>query len=202
MVTGSFDSTVKIWDCKQRGEKPIMSFSEAKDAVASIAVNGAEITAGSVDGRVRCYDVRMGVVDVDVLGHPVTSVTPTTNNDSYLASTLDSTLRLMDKRDGKLLQAFRHKEFRNEKYRLRSTLAAGDSLAMSGSEDGHIYVWDLLSGNLVHKLKHAAPALTEGTKQFVSMSSKRDVVNSVVWNQLRKEWASAGGDGTVVVWGT
>lgn len=202
MVTGSFDSTVKIWDCKQRSEKPILSFSEAKDAVSSIAVSGAEIIAASVDGRVRCYDVRMGVVDQDVLGHPVTSVTPTVNNDSYLASTLDSTLRLMDKRDGKLLQAFRHEEFRNEKYRLRSTLAAGDSLAMSGSEDGYIYVWDLLTGNSVHKLKHAAPALTDGSKQFVSMSSKRDVVNSVVWNQLRKEWASAGGDGTVVVWGT
>ncbi|KAK6004610.1 hypothetical protein QM012_008472 [Aureobasidium pullulans] len=202
VVTGSFDSTVKIWDCKQRNEKPIMTLSEAKDAVSSVSVSGSDILAASVDGRVRCYDVRMGVMDQDVLGHPITSVTPTVNNDSYLASTLDSTLRLMDKRDGKLLQAFRHPEFKNEKYRLRSTLAVGDSLAISGSEDGHIYVWDLLTGNLTHKLKHAAPALTDGSRAFVSMSSKRDVVNSVAWNQLRKEWASAGGDGSVVVWGT
>ncbi|CAD0100201.1 unnamed protein product [Aureobasidium mustum] len=202
VVTGSFDSTIKIWDCKQRNEKPIMTLSEAKDAVSSVSVSGAEILAGSVDSRVRCYDVRMGVIDQDVLGHPITSVTPTVNNDSYLASTLDSTLRLMDKRDGKLLQAFRHPDFKNENYRLRSTLAAGDSLAISGSEDGHIYIWDLLTGNLSHKLKHSAPVLTDGTKAFVSMSSKRDVVNSVVWNQLRKEWASAGGDGSVVVWGT
>ncbi|KAI5242709.1 WD40 repeat-like protein [Aureobasidium subglaciale] len=201
VVTGSFDSTVKIWDCKQRGEKPIMSLPEAKDAVSSISVSGAEILAGSVDGRVRCYDVRMGVVDQDVLSHPVTSVTPTVNNDSYLASTLDSTLRLMDKRDGKLLQAFRDPGFKNTNYRLRSTLAAGDGLAISGSEDGHIYVWDLLTGTLAHKLKHSAPALADGSKSFVSMSSKRDVVNTVVWNQLRKEWASAGGDGSVVVWG-
>ncbi|KAH0366381.1 WD40 repeat-like protein, partial [Aureobasidium melanogenum] len=201
VVTGSFDSTVKIWDCKQRSEKPIMTLSEAKDAVSSVSVSGAEIMAGSVDGRARCYDVRMGVIDQDVLGHPITSVTSTVNNDSYLASTLDSTLRLMDKRDGKLLQAFRHPDFKNENYRLRSTLAAGDSLAISGSEDGHIYVWDLLTGNLNHKLKHSNPALTDGSRAFVSMSSKRDVVNSVTWNQLRKEWASAGGDGSVVVWG-
>jgi len=38
---------------------------------------------------------------------PVTSVTIAKANDSYLVSTLDSTIRLMDKRDGKLLQAFR-----------------------------------------------------------------------------------------------
>ena len=38
---------------------------------------------------------------------PVTSVKVAKANDSYLVSTLDSTLRLMDKRDGKLLQAFR-----------------------------------------------------------------------------------------------
>ena len=31
-----------------------MTFTEAKDAVSSIAVRGAEIIAGSVDGRVRC----------------------------------------------------------------------------------------------------------------------------------------------------
>lgn len=178
-----------------------MTFTEAKDAVSSIAVRGAEIIAGSVDGRVRCYDIRMGVVEQDVLGHPVTSVTPTVLNDSYLASTLDSTLRLMDKRDGKLLQAFRDEGFKNTNYRLRSTLAAGDSVAISGSEDGYIYIWDLLTGGLNHKLKHSAPALTDGSKSFASMSSKRDVVNSVVWNQLRKEWASAGGDGTVTVWG-
>ncbi|KAG9956783.1 WD40 repeat-like protein, partial [Aureobasidium melanogenum] len=79
VVTGSFDSTVKIWDCKQRSEKPIMTLSEAKDAVSSVSVSGAEIMAGSVDGRVRCYDVRMGVIDQDVLGHPITSVTPTVN---------------------------------------------------------------------------------------------------------------------------
>jgi len=103
-----------------------MTFSEAKDSISSIDVKGPEITVGCVDGRVRCYDLRMGQTDVDVIGReysplihmlytptdtmhsdPVTSVTIAKANDSYLVSTLDSTLRLMDKRDGKLLQAFR-----------------------------------------------------------------------------------------------
>ena len=43
---------------------------------------------------------------------PVTSVAVAKANDSYLVSTLDSTIRLMDKRDGKLLQAFRDPDVR------------------------------------------------------------------------------------------
>lgn len=68
VVTGSFDSTIKIWDSRQRGEKAIMTFSEARDSVSCLEVVGAEIVAGSVDGRVRCYDIRMGSMEQDVIG--------------------------------------------------------------------------------------------------------------------------------------
>ena len=41
---------------------------------------------------------------------PVTSVTITKQNDSYLVSSLDSKLRLMDKSDGGLLKEFYNSE--------------------------------------------------------------------------------------------
>ena len=109
-VTGSYDSTVKMWDTKSRSERPLMTLTDAKDSISSVQVTGWEIVAGSVDGRVRTYDIRTGQMDADVIGHPVTSVSVAKTNDSYLVSTLDSTIRLMDKRDGKLLQAFRDPE--------------------------------------------------------------------------------------------
>ena len=43
-------------------------FEEAKDSITSIAVKGHEILSGSVDGRLRCYDLRMGMVNVDLIG--------------------------------------------------------------------------------------------------------------------------------------
>ncbi|KAL1302997.1 hypothetical protein AAFC00_003313 [Neodothiora populina] len=205
IITGSFDATVKIWDTKQRSEKPIMNLTDATDSVSSIDVVGAEIITGSVDGRVRSYDLRMGYMDQDVIGPPINSITSTKTNDSYLVSTLDSTLRLMDKRDGKLLQAFRDSDYTNTVYRTRSTLAAADSVVISGSEDGQIYVWDLLEGRVLHKLRHTQSALTDGRYSSEPgaqpASAKKAVVSAVVWNQLRHQWASAGSDGSVVVWG-
>lgn len=193
LVTGSYDGTVKVWDLKSRSERPIMTLTEARDSVSCVAVLGGEIYAGSVDGRMRVYDLGMGCVDTDVLGPSVTSVMPARAGDSYLVSTLDSKVRLMDRSGGKCLQSFGHEGFRNETYRVRSTLAMADACAISGGEDGSIFVWDVLTGALMHKMSHK-----ESNAGIAN--SKKDVVSAVAWNQMRKQWASAGGDGAVVVW--
>ncbi|KAI5365553.1 putative WD40/YVTN repeat-like-containing domain superfamily [Septoria linicola] len=197
VISGSFDGTVKVWDAKSRSEKPIMSFGEAKDSISSVAVCNNEIFVGSVDGCVRVYDLSMGCVDTDYVapGKGVTNVTPTKAGDGYLVSSLDGKLRFFDRATGKCLQTFGDESFRNETYRLRSTLAMGEAYAVSGTEDGRVLVWDVLTGVVAHRIWHKE----QGSAQ--SIASKKDVVSAVVWNQLRKLWASAGGDGTVVIRG-
>jgi mitogen-activated protein kinase organizer 1 len=71
----------------------------------------------------------------------------------------------------------------------------GEACAVSGTEDGRVLVWDVMTGRLMHRLWH------KDTSGAAADASKRDVVSAVAWNQLRKQLASAGGDGTVVVWG-
>ncbi|KAK3712087.1 hypothetical protein LTR37_009178 [Vermiconidia calcicola] len=194
VVTGSFDGTVRVWDSKSRSDKAVMVFEEARDGISSVGVWGGEVWAGSVDGRVRVYDLRAGVVDMDVMGDcAVTSVMPARAGDSYLVSTLDSKVRLMDRASGKCLQTFRDEEgFKNDTYRIRSTFGMADSVAISGSEDGKVVVWDVLTGDVKARVWH--------TEERVE-GSKRGVVGAVAWNQMRRLWASAGEDGTVVVWG-
>lgn len=68
VVTGSYDASVKVWDVRSRSTKAIMSLGDAKDSVGCVEVVGAEILVGSVDGRVRGYDVRNGKCVVDVIG--------------------------------------------------------------------------------------------------------------------------------------
>ena len=65
---GSFDATVRIWDCKSQSAKPIQVLDESGDSISSVDVRGHEIATGSVDGKVRVYDLRRGMVSVDEIG--------------------------------------------------------------------------------------------------------------------------------------
>ena len=112
-----------------------------------------------------------------MIADPVTSVQQTKDGNAMLVSTLDSTIRLVDKRNGQLLQSYTgHK---NTDYRIRSCLGLGDSVVISGSEDGFLYAWDLLEGKVIGKLQ----------------AHDGKVASAVAWNGNRKEWASAGADG-------
>lgn len=87
----------------------------------------------------------------------------------------------MDKANGRLLQSFNGHI--NTNYRIRSTLAFADSTVISGSEDGRIYAWDVLSGDVLERLD-ADAAAHEGK-----------VVSAVANSSAKREWASAGIDG-------
>ena len=192
---------MRLWDCKSQSTKPIQVLEEARDSVSTLQVVGHEICTGSVDGRVRVYDLRMGMVYVDVVGRmspppsfptdssirnanllsalpePVTSLRQTKDTNGLLISTLDSTIRLLDKGNGALLQAY--KGHVNKDFRIRSCFGINDAFVVSGSEDGKIYVWDMLEGKVVKKLDGHAGKVT----------------SAVAVNDVRKEWLSAGVDG-------
>lgn len=146
----------------------------------------------------------MGKTTVDVLAHPVTSVRCSADGNALLASTLDNYIRVLDRRDGKLLAAFggpgkkvdqstqsvfakpRH-TYRNTELRIRSVFARGDALVLSGSEAGKedgglgaaVFAWDFLSGDLV---------------ATIPMGEKVKAVSCVAWSEAGS-WASGCSDG-------
>ncbi|KAI9777443.1 MAG: hypothetical protein M1839_008855 [Geoglossum umbratile] len=191
---GSFDSTVRLWDCKSQSTKPIQVLEESKDSVSSVDVIGNEIVTGSVDGRLRVYDLRMGQIYVDVIGHPITSVCQTKDTNALLLSTLDSTIRLLDKGNGAVLQTYTSHV--NSDYRVRSCLGLNDAYVISGSEDGKIYAWDLLDGKVVSVLEGGVKGGKGGKAEQLGK-----VVSAVAFHKTQKSFLSAGADGTVAVWG-
>lgn len=204
LVSGSFDATVRLWDTKQASMKPLMVLSEAKDSIQTLVVKGEVIMTGSVDGRVRTYDVRMGRCATDVLGAPVTSLTMTLDGEGYLAGTLDGKVRLMDRGSGGCLKTYEGAQ--GGEYRIKSTFGGKERWVISGSEaDGEVVAWDMMTGKEVMRIKVPRAEGTERKKldAFGNVKERKNVVSCVAWKNGGRgsQWCSAGTDGMVTVYG-
>ncbi|KAL4236337.1 WD repeat-containing protein 83 [Mactra antiquata] len=152
ILSGSIDSTVKIWDLKSRKMEPIQVLDESKDSITCIQVSDHEILTGSADGKTRRYDLRTGKLFSDHIGKSITSVTFTQDGQCILVSTLDDSVKLIDKDTGEMLNEFiGHK---NSDYKIDNCLNSKDTHVLSGSEDDSVYIWDLIEAKVIHKLKH------------------------------------------------
>jgi len=155
LATGAYDKTIKIWDCRSRMFDPIQTLNDARDSVTSVCIGQYEIISGSLDEKVRTYDIRRGQLKTDTIGHPVTSVRLTRDEKLLLVSTLDSTVRLFDRYDGKLLVSYTG--HRNKDYPIQSLFDNSDATVFSGSEDGCFYWWNCENGKLLlAKKSHSA----------------------------------------------
>jgi mitogen-activated protein kinase organizer 1 len=158
---------------------------EAKDSVPTLQLLKHEILSGSVDGKVRRYDVRFGKLTCDTIDYPVTSVCFSRDEQCILVSSLDNKLRLLDKSSGEVLNEY--KGHVNSDYKLDSVLSHTDGHVVSGSEDGRICFWDLVEGSLNLTLNHDA-------------GNRRCIVYSVSFHPRHPCLLSAGSFGGVKVW--
>ena len=236
VVSGGLDTTVRIWDARSSAaHKPVQMLGDAKDAVSSLAIpgngTGAEIVAGSVDGRVRTYDVRMGRATTDVLGASVTSLCLARDARTLLVGTLDSKLRLMDRATGACLRTYQsvtdadpaRPRWRNEELRVQSVLGgqerfvvAGDEMTAesaatgpaTGANEGRVWAWDLLTGKLVATV--AVPWGSGGRRTAAVVvgrdgkeKERKNVVSCIAWRDggFGNQFCVGGTSGVVTVFG-
>ncbi len=164
LISGSFDASVRIWDVRSQNAKPVMVIEEARDSVSCVWSGGGEyeILSGSVDGRVRCYDLRAGRLETDVVGASVTSLRRTRDGKGVLVGSLDSCVRLMDRDGGGLLRSYKGEKWKNEEFRMRSAFGGNERWVLCGNEevkgdDGEVVVWDTLTGKVVERIRVGAP---------------------------------------------
>ncbi|OIW29918.1 WD40 repeat-like protein [Coniochaeta ligniaria NRRL 30616] len=221
VVTAGFDTTVRVWDVRSGGSggaKPVQVLAEARDSVAALVVRGPEIVAGSVDGRVRGYDVRMGRVVTDVLGASVTSLCLSRDGKTVLVGTLDSKMRLMDRENGACLKTYGDAGWRNEEFRVQSVLGGGERYVVAGDEltagsdgdvDGRVWAWDLLTGKMVARVRVPwGPGGMESRKRVLGRDGKekerKNVVSCIDWKEggYGDQFCVGGTSGVVTVFGT
>eukprot|EP00392_Amoebophrya_sp_AT5.2_P000015 g15.t1 len=98
----------------------------------------------SLDGRIRQYDIRKGQVYVDPIADPLSCISFSNDGLCVLASTLCHKIYLLERESGEQLQQYEGHV--NSDFQVQSVLDPSDGLVYSGSEDGKIFVWDLVEG--------------------------------------------------------
>ncbi|GMY33020.1 WD repeat domain-containing protein 83 [Fagus crenata] len=141
VVSAGYDQSLRAWDCHRN----------ISDSVMSVCLTKSEIIAGSVDGTVRTFDLRIGRERSDNLGQPVNCISLSNDSNCVLASCLDSTLRLLDRLSGELLQEYKGHTCKS--YKLDCCLTNTDAHVTGGSEDGFIYFWDLVDASVVSSFR-------------------------------------------------
>jgi mitogen-activated protein kinase organizer 1 len=189
-VTASYDATVAIWDGRARNNhKPIQVLHDATDSVSCVLVgsgsnndgssstNEAIVRTGSIDGIVRTYDVRKGLLTSDSMGQqngndkdgcydhadggvgqstsssssPITSMAMTHDGTNLVVNCLDGTIRLMDVDTGELMNTYSGSHTSGS-YGLDVSVLASDTTIATGSEDGTCVLYDIVSAKPVQRL--------------------------------------------------
>jgi mitogen-activated protein kinase organizer 1 len=166
LITCSYDQTMCVWDLRSVSRDPIQKMMDFRDSVSCVAHSSNTITAGSVDGFVRTYDMRNGKLHSDYLRDPVTSVRYSNDQRSILATCLGSsgdhgTVRLLDLNKGVQLQEYTGHT--HTKYKVEACFANNDVHVVGCSEDGNLLHWELVSGNRISRIRAHNAALSSIT---------------------------------------
>ncbi|CAA3031199.1 WD repeat domain-containing 83 [Olea europaea subsp. europaea] len=181
VVSAGYDRSVRAWDCRSHSTEPIQIIDTFSDSVMSVCLTNTEIIAGSVDGTVRTFDIRIGREISDNLGQPVNCISLSNDANCILASCLDSTLRLLDRSSGELLQEYKGHTCKS--FKMDCCLTNTDAYVTGGSEDGFIYFWDLVDASVIS-----------------SFRAHVSVVTSVSYHPKENCMITASVDGTIRVW--
>ncbi|EEH38206.1 WD repeat domain 5B [Paracoccidioides lutzii Pb01] len=161
LVSGSYDEAVYLWDV--RSARVMRSLPAHSDPVAGVDVvrDGTLVVSCASDGLIRIWDTATGQC-LRTLVHednpPVSAVKFSPNGKYVLAWTHDDCVRLWDYVEGRCIKTYQgHK---NKKYSLSGAFgvygAPGgevSAFAASGSEDGAILCWDVVSKKVLQKLE-------------------------------------------------
>lgn len=179
-------------DRSSKSPVPIQILSQARDSVTGVDtlqhVDGeALIRTCSVDGIVRTYDLRKGILQEDNVDNAIFSMALTHDAQCLAISCLDGTIRLMESETGELLNTYsKHHVAGN--YALSCNFTADDAHVVTGSEDGRVVLYDLVRGEMVQELLgHLKPTCSVASHPLRQQSS---IVISASYDGSAIVWAN------------
>lgn len=153
IVSGSYDTTVNLWDNRANSPHPIQTLKGFKDSVCKVGVMGTEIVAASMDGSVRFYDIRTALYTADEFTEPIQSMSVSFSQKAYVASCTNNKLYLIEKKSGNKVQEYSGHNC--EGFRVECCFNLQDSHIITGSTDGKLYVYEIMKKEPIGTVKVA-----------------------------------------------
>ncbi|MFX1376152.1 MAG: TIR domain-containing protein [Promethearchaeota archaeon] len=222
IITGSVDTTVKVWELETGDSFQILEGHEKEVTSVNISSDGTRIVTGSEDQTVKLWKLETGNLMRNFTGHKGaifgTLITP---NDKYIVSiSEDKTAKIWNWYNKKLLRSLEGHEFSINSVDITPD---GKFIATSGEKSIKIWKWGMkepafsLEG---HKFPIRSIAICSKGEYIVSGSydklikiwdlenkklvktfeGHKGAINSVAISADRKYIASGSGDKTLIVW--
>lgn len=184
LATGGYDKTVRLYDV--RSGTLVRTFTGHGLSVSSVRFNplGNLIVSGSKDRTIKFWDIFSGVCVKTYSSHlmEVSSVAVNRTGTQLLSACKDNSNRLWDMRTARPILRLKGHENTSKNF-VRCDFGPNDSVAVGGSEDGLLYLWDLDSGSILETLK-----------------GHTDTVYSAKWCPAQSLLVSCAHEGTVATW--
>jgi WD40 repeat protein len=157
VVSGSADSSVKIWDLEKGRE--MFTLPEHEGPVRSVAYSpdGARVVSGSADYTIRLWDAETGEELRTLTGHSnvVNSVAYSPDGRFVASGSTDRTVKVWDAESGRMLRTFAgHSLWVND-----VCYSPDGRIIASASRDGTVILWDAETGDSLRTLSGPAEAL-------------------------------------------
>lgn len=153
ILAGSLDSYIRCYDIRMGKitRDFIGGIKSFKMTIKFFCNQGILCKLINIQWSFVSFHLHCSMVTIDSVSDPVISSCFTQDSQCILASSCDI-IRLMDKETGELLSEY--KGHKTGDYMIESCLDAKDKYILSGSTDGNLYCWELISNKLVKLFPH------------------------------------------------
>jgi len=148
VFTGSTDSKVKIYDIKGSLKDPIMILADSADSITSLDIGESKLVCSTAHGQIITYDLRNNSVHLDCVSLGPIYCAKILNSDNFAIITSDkNSLRMFNLEDGSQTKKFQSKQSFGS-FKVECALDSSQMNVYVGSQDGKIYSFDVLTGEL------------------------------------------------------